>query len=135
MTPTQRILMTDNVFAMFKKANECDQFENNSFSGLQTFFRITFKNGLMTNASKDALEKHYGSKEVVAEKTLSVYRLLSAYENEVVAYQLMDKTKSNNFMRKFEEEMSIFGLSSSDLRDVYLISKIKEGIYHNAFEF
>lgn len=106
---------------MFLKTTET---KGAQFSGLQTFFRIVFKSNLKANATMKCLQKHYGTKENAKAKILSVVKMLSIYEYNLVRLGL-DKSKSNNFMRKFEKEMSVFGLEADQLRNHFMISDLR----------
>ena len=113
----------ENLFSLFEKSKS---FKLTKFSALQTFFRIIFKNSLMLKKSKKCLEKHYGSKENVVEKSLIIYRMISLYENEVVSFIVKKTNEPNCFMRKFEREMAIFGFTPFELRDLSFLKKLKD---------
>lgn len=132
---TQAILNTQNVKAMYRKtAQKGEASLGNNFTGLQTYFRIVFKNGLATNRTKSALAKHYGSAAVADEFSFRVCKILMDYEYSVLRNKL-NRAASNSDMRLFEKQMAIFGLEPENLRCTNLISELRNLVSYSTIDF
>lgn len=106
----------------------------NNFSSLQFFIRLTFRNGLASNKTRQALKEHYGTKENGDFFSFKVIEILMRYELELIKNK-MDKSKSSKYMLWFENEMAVFGFDAQTMRDVFFIQGLREAIVYNTIDF
>lgn len=127
---TQRILDTDNIFAMYKNTVGKDI----TFTPMQTFIRLTFKGGLRSNAAKRLLLAHYGTQERLDEASFKACEALLLYKMALIRKKL-NYSESNATMRWLEKEMAVFGLTPKELRSPDLITELCDSIAYNTIEF
>ncbi len=124
-----RILNPENNFEMYEKTTGLD-----TFSKIQTFFRISFKNKIGSKRSYDALTNHYGSKENADKKIFEICKSLMEYEMHLYRH-FLNKKEVSTFMENFEDQMQIFGIKPLELRSVETLNGIRMSIIYNTVDW